>query len=153
MHPGPLAPRWLRTAAGAALLGLAVAGSAVAEADPACAESFARLERAFVSRSADAVIGCMAPEGTLTISLLGLAGKADPMKREQALKVLKTYFEQVSSAALKPREGQAAESLVRTYDYTRRLKKADPATTRLTVTLKKDAGGALRLASLVESAK
>lgn len=145
------------------LLALLAAAGTAASARPAlagpaeeraCAETFERVKAAIQSRSADAVVACMAPEGTLTLSLLGGgAGRADPMKREQALKVLKTYFEQVSSATLKVREGQPVESLVRAYDYTRRLKAGDPATTRLTVTLRKDGSGTLRLHALVESAR
>lgn len=145
------------------LLALLAAPGAATSARPAlagpaeeraCKESFDRVQAAFQARSADAVVACMAPEGTLTLSLLGGgAGRADPMKREQALKVLKTYFEQVTSATLKVREGQPADSLVRAYDYTRRLKAGDPATTRLTVTLRKDGSGSLRLHALVESAR
>jgi hypothetical protein len=121
--------------------------------EKACQESFARVQKAMEARSADSVVGCMATDGTLTISLLGIQGRAEPMKREQALKVLKTYFELVTGPKLKAKEGQAADSLVRTFEYTRRLKQGDPATTRLTVTLKKDATGTMRLHSLVENAR
>ncbi len=136
----------------ALLLACAPTARAV-ELAAACKESFERFEKAFQARSADLVVGCMAPEGTLTVSLLSIAGKPEPMKREQALKVLKSYFATVTSALLKAKEGQAADSLVRAYDYTRRLKAGDPTTTRLTVTLRKDATGALRLHSIVESAR
>ncbi len=119
----------------------------------ACTEAFERVQRALESRSAPALVACMAPQGTLTVSLLGLPAKAEPMKREQALRVLASYFEQVGAASLKVREGQAPDGLVRAYDYTRRLKAGDPATTRLTITLRRDAAGALALHSLVESAR
>lgn len=153
MRPSRRAPRWLALLVAGVVVGLFGRTADAAESAEACAESFDRVKKAVEARSADQVVGCMAADGTLTVSLLGLTTKADPMKREQALKVLKTYFAQVSSAALKAKEGQAADSLVRSYDYTRRLKQNDPATTRLTVTLKKDAAGALRLHSLVESSR
>jgi hypothetical protein len=135
-------------------LGVSMRSAAAAPGDEgACRESFQRFQGAFESRSADSVVACMAPEGTLSIALLGVAGRGEPMKKEQAQKVLKGYFEQVSAAKLKAREGQAPDALVRAYDYTRRLRSGDPTTTRLTVTLKKDAAGALRLHALSESAR
>lgn len=152
----PVNRRALLGLLGGLLLALAPAGARgarAAEGATACAESFERFQRAFESRSAEAVVGCMAADGTLSVALLGMSARAEPMKREQALKVLKSYFEGVTSAALKAKEGQSAESLVRAYDYTRRLRAGDPTTTRLTVTLRKDAAGALRLHALVESAR
>ena len=129
-------------------------GAALAEGnESACTESFARVQKAFESRSAESIVNCMAADGTMSLTLLGIQGRAEPMKREQALKVLKSYFELVTGPKLKAKEGQAADGLVRTYDYTRRLKQGDPATTRLTITLKKDAAGVLRLHSLVENAR
>jgi aspartokinase len=153
MRPGRHVFRGSGPALVIAVLGLFAPWARAAGSEEACAESFERVRKAVEARSADQVVGCMAAEGMLTVSLLGLAARADPMKREQALKVLKTYFAQVSSASLKAKEGQAADSLVRSYDYTRRLRQNDPATTRLTITLKKDASGTLRLHSLVESSK
>jgi hypothetical protein len=153
MRSGPRAPRRCALALGLVVWAL-FAGAVSADGnEQACTESFARLQKAFESRSADSVVGCMAADGTLSLTLLGIQGRADPMKREQALKVLKTYFELVTGPKLKAKEGQAADGLVRTYDYTRRLKQGDPATTRLTITLKKDAAGTLRLHSLVENAR
>ena len=67
--------------------------------------------------------------------------------------MLKTYFELVSTPKLVARPGQAADALVRAFDYTRRLRTGDPTTTRLTLTLKKDAAGLLRLHSIVETAR
>lgn len=135
-------------------LGICVPGAAAAPGDEAaCRESFQRFQGAFESRSAEAVVACMAAEGTLSVTLVGVAGRGEPMKREQALKVLKGYFEQVTATKLKAREGQAPDALVRAYDYTRRLRSGDPGTTRLTVTLKKDAAGALRLHALAESSR
>ena len=121
--------------------------------EAACRESFARVQRALEARSADAVVGCMHPEGTLALTLLGVSTRPEPMKREQALKVLKSYFELVSAPKLVARPGQAAEALVRAYDYTRRLRAGDPSTTRLTLTLKKDAAGLLRLHSITETTR
>ena len=95
----------------------------------------------------------MAAEGTLTITLLGVAGGPAPKKREQALRVLSTYFEGVSQATLKLRAGQAPDALVKSYDYTRRLRGGDAQTTRLAITLRKDAANALHLNSVVESAR
>ena len=153
MRPGLRATRWIASATLLAVGALFAPAARAAGNEEGCAESFERVRKAFEARSAEQVIGCMGVEGTLTVSLLGLTGKADPMKREQALKVLKTYFALVSSAGLKAKAGQSAHSLVRSYDYTRRLKQSDPATTRLTITLRKDAAGALRLQSLVESSR
>jgi hypothetical protein len=153
MRPGPRAPRLSAVAMGLLVLALFAAGAGAEGSEQACQESFARVQKAFESRSADSVVGCMAADGTLSISLLGIQGRTDPMKREQALKVLKTYFALVTGPKLKAKEGQAADGLVRTFDYTRRLKQGDPATTRLTITLKRDAAGALRLHSFVESAR
>ena len=153
MPPGPSVLCRLALALGAASA-LLVPGAALADqAEVACRESFARFQRAFEARSAEAVVGCMPAEGTLTLSLIGVAGRVEPMKREQAQKVLKTYFELLTSATLKAREGQPADALVRAFDFVRRLRAGDPSTTRLTVTLKKDATGAPRLHSLVESAR
>jgi hypothetical protein len=141
----------------AGVLGGGAAGVRQAEADTstatACRESFARVKRAFESASAEAVVACMQPEGTLALTLIGASARPDPMKREQAQRVLKGYFEAVSGLKLVERPGQPAESLVRAYDYTRRLRSGDPATTRLTVTLRKDATGELRLQSIIESAR
>lgn len=157
MRPGSSLPRWSAVAvllAGLLSVWALFAPGARAEgSEQACQESFGRVQKAFEARSADSIVGCMASEGTLSLTLLGIQGRADPMKREQALKVLKTYFGLVTGSTLKAKEGQPAEGLVRTYDYTRRLKQGDPATTRLTITLKKDAAGALRLHSIVENAR
>ncbi|MFM8979115.1 MAG: hypothetical protein ACKOSS_01425 [Planctomycetia bacterium] len=146
----------------AGLLATLGAGSTPALAGPApvdaalaaaCRESFARVKGALEGRSAAAVVACMEPEGTLSIALQGLPASAGPMKREQAARVLGSYFALVSEPRLVERPGQAADSLVRSYDYTRRLRGGDPATTRLVVTLRRDAGGSLRLASLAEAAR
>jgi hypothetical protein len=155
-------PRTARRLLPACLALAAIVGSWVpppgpAQADArleaACRESFARVKRAIESASAEAVVACMAPEGTLALTLLGLATRPDPMKREQAQRVLKSYFEQVSGPKLVERPGQPAESLLRAFDYTRRLRNGDPATTRLTLTLRKDAQGELRLQSIVETSR
>jgi hypothetical protein len=156
--PAPLAPR-ARLAA--FVLALLVAGAlpvpspalADARAEAACRESFARVKRAFESASAESVVGCLPAEGTLQLTLLGLATRPEPMKREQAQRVLKSYFEIVSGLKLVERAGQPAESLVRAYDYTRRLRNGDPAVTRLTITLKQDAAGALKLHAIAETAR
>jgi hypothetical protein len=140
----------------AALTLLALAPSqagADAATEAACRESFARVQRALEARSAEGVVNCMLPEGTLTLTLLGVSTRPEPMKREQALKVLKSYFELVSAPKLVARPGQPADALVRAFDYTRRLRAGDPSTTRLTLTLKKDAAGLLRLHSIVETAR
>jgi hypothetical protein len=153
MRPGSRALTCVALGLALAVGGLFASPARAAADEQACTESFERVRKAIEARSADQVAGCMAADGTLTVSLLGLAAQAEPMKREQALKVLKTYFAQVTSASLKVKEGQAADSLVRSFDYTRRLKQNDPATTRLTITLRKDGAGVLRLHSLVESSK
>lgn len=147
----------------ASLLAAPGAGGAPAWAAPvptldaalaaACRESLARVKAAVEGRSAAGVVACMEPEGTLAIALQGLPAGAGPMKREQAARVLGSYFALVSQPRLVERPGQAADSLVRSYDYTRRLRGGDPATTRLVVTLRRDAGGSLRLASLAEAAR
>ena len=124
-----------------------------AQTEILCRESFARVQRALEARSAEAVVGCMQPEGTLALTLLGVSTRPEPMKREQALKVLKSYIALVSTPKLVERPGQAADALVRAYDYTRRLRAGDPSTTRLTLTLKKDTAGVLRLHSIVETAR
>ena len=127
--------------------------AADAQAEAACRESFARVKGALETRSAEAVVACMLPEGTLALTLLGVTTRPEPMKREQALKVLKSYFELVTGSKLVERPGQAPDALVRAFDYTRRLRAGDPTTTRLTLTLKKDAAGALRLHSIIETAR
>lgn len=118
----------------------------------ACRESFGRVKAAVEARSAAAVVACMEPEGTLAVALQGLPS-GGPMKREQATRVLGSYFALVSEPRLVERPGQAADSLVRSFDYTRRLRGGDPATTRLVLTLRRDARGSLRLASLSEAAR
>jgi hypothetical protein len=153
MRPGSSLPRWSACAVLLAVSALFAPGASAEGNEKACQESFARVQKAFESRSADSVVACMPADGTLTLTLLGIQGRSDPMKREQALKVLKTYFGLVTSPTLKAKEGQPADALLRTYDYTRRLKQGDPATTRLTITLKKDAAGVLRLHSVVETAR
>ncbi|MFM8385877.1 MAG: hypothetical protein ACKOCB_03500 [Planctomycetia bacterium] len=133
------------------------AAAAAPAADAALAaasrELLGRVKGALEGRSAAGVVACMDPEGTLSLGLLGLPAGSGPLKRDQATRVLGSYFEGVSAPRLVERSGQAADSLVRTFDYTRRLRGGDPATTRLVVTLRRDAAGALRLAALAESAR
>jgi|GEM_PF-5637165 len=140
-------------AALAALALLAGEAGADAQTEVLCRESFARVQRALEARSADTLVACMQPEGTLALTLLGVNTRPEPMKREQALKVLKSYLALVSAPRLVERPGQAADALVRAFDYARRLRADDPSTTRLTLTLKKDATGTLRLHSIVETAR
>ena len=153
MRCPPRAPWIVAAGWGLAAAFLTFGPGVAGAAEPACKESFDRVQKAVEARSAETVVGCMQAEGTLTIRLLGEAGGTEPMKREQALRVLRMYFEKVSQAKLKVREGQALDALVRTFDYTRRLRGGDAQTTRLTITLRKDAQNALHLYSIVESAR